>query len=101
VREENEDQLVWSVIRLNGIILGLAFGIVIGSSLFVATNWLVLKGGETVGPHLQLLSQLFPGYSVSFLGSFIGLAYGCVTGFVLGWLIALIYNGVLRLRNLG
>lgn len=101
MRQEHEEQLVWSVIRLNGIILGLVFGIVIGSLLFVATNWLVLKSGENVGSHLVLLSQFFPGYSVSFLGSFIGLAYGILSGFVLGWLIALIYNGVLRLRNLG
>ena len=84
---------------MNGGILGLAFGVAGGLGLFVATNWLVLKGGETVGPHLSLLSQFFIGYSVTFLGSVVGLAYGFAFGYVTGWLIAIIYNGVIFLKH--
>ena len=30
--------------------------------MFVAADWLILKGGEPVGPHLALLDQFFIGY---------------------------------------
>ena len=82
-----------SVIRLNGVILGLVSGLMFGLGIFVATNWLVLKGGSDVGAHLQLLSQYFFGYSVSFVGSFIGMIYGFVT-----WLCSgLVYSLYLQL----
>ena len=99
MERSQDEQLMRSVIRLNGVILGLVAGIMVGLGIFVATNWLVLKGGSNVGAHLQLLSQYFFGYSVSFVGSFIGMIYGFVTGYVLGWFIAFIYNSVLWLRK--
>ena len=67
-------------------------GTVLGFCVFAATNFLVLKGGERVGPHLSLLSQFFIGYRVSFVGSLIGALYGFVLGYVLGHLNAWIYN---------
>jgi hypothetical protein len=71
---------------------GIAFGLVIGLGLFVATNILVLKGGPVVGPRLGLLRLYFPGYSVSFIGSLIGFVYAFVLGYGVGWAIARIYN---------
>ena len=65
-----------------------SFGIVAGpagaaSGLFVATNWLVLKGGApVVGPHLALLGQFFIGYRSRSLGSLIGFAWAFACGFV-------------------
>jgi hypothetical protein len=67
--------------------------------IFVATNWLLLKGGETVGPHLALLGQFFLGYTVSFWGSVVGLLYGFVTGFIVGYMVAFLYNFFLHLRH--
>ena len=99
MERSQDEKLMRSVIRLNGVILGLVGGIVFGLGIFVATNWLVLKGGSDVGAHLQLLRQYFFGYSVSFVGSFIGMVYGFVTGYVLGWFIAFIYNAVLWSRS--
>ena len=99
MERSQDEKLMQSVIRLNGVILGLVGGIVVGLGIFVATNWLVLKGGSDVGAHLQLLSQYFFGYSVSFLGSFIGMVYGFITGYVLGWFIAFVYNAVLWSRS--
>ena len=99
MERSQDEKLMRSVIRLNGVILGLVAGIMVGLGIFVATNWLVLKGGSDVGAHLQLLSQYFFGYSVSFVGSFVGMIYGFVTGYVLGWFIAFIYNAVLWLRK--
>ena len=98
--EESEEELLRrAVLRLSGNILGLVFGILFALVIFVATNWLVLKGGETVGPHLGLLSQYFIGYSVTFVGSFVGMFYGFVLGYLSGLLIARIYN-IVALRSL-
>ena len=80
--------------KLDRMALGLALGIVTGFFLFLATLGLVLKGGNVVGPTLQLLSQYFPGYRVTAVGSFIGLLYGFVTGFIGGWGFALLRNTV-------
>lgn len=80
--------------KLDRTALGFAIGTVCGLSVFLATIFLVLKGGEVVGPNLALLGQFFYGYTVTITGAFIGLVYGFVTGFVLGWLIGLLRNGL-------
>ncbi len=91
-QEWNEEDLTGEILRLNDTILAMVLGLMTGLLVFVATNWLVIKGGDRVGPHLALLGQFFPGYSVSFLGSLLGLAYGSVLGAVAGWSIAWVYN---------
>lgn len=97
VREE--ELIKHAVVRLNGNVLGFVIGAVFAMAIFVATNFLVLKGGEVVGPHLQLLDQFYWGYSVTFLGSFVGAAYAFATGYVVGLFIGWIYNGVLLLKS--
>ena len=87
------------ILRLTATIQGIATGIVLGLSVFVATNWLVLRGGAVVGPHLALLAQFLVGYRVSFLGSLIGFAYGFVLGFLVGYAVAWIYNWLRDLRQ--
>jgi hypothetical protein len=82
------------LIRLNATIQGIVIGGIAGLGLFVVTNWLVIKGGEVVGPHLSLLSQFFIGYSVTFVGSLIGLAYGFALGFAVGYSVAWVYNSI-------
>ncbi len=67
---------------------GVALGIATGLCLWVATVILVLRGGEVVGPNLVLLSQYFPGYRVTFGGSFIGFLYASAVGFILGYAFA-------------
>ena len=75
-------------------------------AIFIATNFLILKGGYinaegdyVVGPHLQLLSQFFIGYKVSFWGSIIGFFYGFAVGTLCGAAFALIYNKIVDFRN--
>ena len=97
--EAEEQLLKQAVQRLNGNVLGLVMGIIGGLIIFVATNWLVIKGGRVVGPHLSLLSQFFIGYSVTFVGSLIGAIYGFVTGYLGGLSIGWIYNGVVFLKR--
>lgn len=88
-----------AVLRLSGNVLGVVLGTLAALGLFVATNWLVIKGGEQVGPHLALLGQYFPGYRVSFVGSLIGLPYAFVLGYVAGRVIGGIYNLVVDVRT--
>ncbi|MFQ5738776.1 MAG: hypothetical protein ACE5JX_07150 [Acidobacteriota bacterium] len=97
--QSDDDRLLRQILRLNGTILGLVLGAVCALVLFAATNWLVLKGGAHVGPHLQLLSQFFAGYSVSFTGSLIGAGYAFVAGFAVGWVIAWLYNRLVLLMG--
>jgi hypothetical protein len=71
---------------------GIAIGLLLGLGLLVATNLLILKGGERVGPHLGLLSAYFPGYSVTVLGSLVGFVYMFVIGYGVGRTVVTIYN---------
>ena len=83
--------------RLDALALGGAVGVVVGVGLWVTTAWLLIKGGESVGPNLVLLSQYFPGYRVTWTGAWIGLGYGFVTGFIAGWVVAQTRNLAMRL----
>jgi hypothetical protein len=95
----NNERLFSGILRMNVKILGLALGLLLGLALFIATNWMVLKGDEFVGPHLQLLNQYFIGYRISFVGSLMGFSYGFVLGTLSGASIAWIYNKIVALRS--
>jgi hypothetical protein len=83
-------------IRLNAVMTGIVIGILCGTILFLATIFLVLKGGPNPGYHLRLLAQYFPGYSVTIGGSFLGFLYGGLVGFICGWFIGSVYNRFAR-----
>ena len=91
-----EEQLAKAVVKLNAKLLGIVFGVLLGMGMFLVTNFLVLKGGENVGQHLVLLSQFFPGYRVTFLGSLVGFAYAFAVGLVVGSVLGAVYNKVAR-----
>jgi hypothetical protein len=84
---------------MNATITGIICGLILGLGIFAATNFLILKGGDIIGPNLALLGQFFIGYTVTFPGSLIGLAYGLVTGFLAGYIFARIYNVIATLRE--
>lgn len=88
-----------TVARLRAVIVALVSGMVCGFGLFAATLWLVIKGGEVVGPTLGLLRVYFPGYSVTWGGSFLGFLYGALTGALLGFCVATLYNALAKWRN--
>ena len=101
-----EEVVLTRLLRLNATVQGLVVGIVMGLAIFIATNWLVIKGGPVgpegnpvVGPHLSLLGHFFIGYRVTFLGSLIGLVYGFLSGFSIGYFVARVYNWVVDLRQ--
>jgi hypothetical protein len=45
-----------------------------------------------VGQHLSMLRVFFPGYSVTWLGAFVGFIYAFVVGYGLGRIIGSVYN---------
>jgi hypothetical protein len=83
------------VLRLNARAWGIACGLLAGLGLFGVTLLLVIKGGENVGQHLQLLGIFFPGYRVTVAGSFVGLVYGFVFGYGVGRIIGAVYDRLL------
>ena len=94
-----EQIVLLRVLRLNAVVHGVVAGLLVGLGIFIATNWLVIKGGETVGPHLALLGQFFIGYQVTFVGSLIGFGYGFISGFLIGYFIAAMYNRMADFRE--
>jgi hypothetical protein len=101
-----EEQLSRAVLKLNTTMLGMMLGVLFALAIFIATNWLVIKGGpvneageEIIGPHLQLLGQFFIGYRVTFLGSLIGAAWGFAVGTIIGSVLGWIYNKLVDLRS--
>jgi len=105
IREE--EKLTQAVFEINSKFLGLILGTLFGLLIFIITNWLIIKGGYyndkgryIVGPHLELLSQFFLGYKVSFFGSIVGFLYGFALGTIAGSLIGWIYNKIVRIRKL-
>jgi protoporphyrinogen oxidase len=92
-----EEALARVFTRLDRVAFGASVGAVSGAALFLATLWLVLKGGQDVGLNLRLLGQYFPGYRVTLSGSLFGLAYGFAAGFISGWLFAFLRNAALFL----
>ena len=87
-----ENILTTAFARFDKFALAVATGTVSGGLLFAATLWLVIKGGEVVGPNLRLLEQYFIGYTVTVKGAFIAFGYSFFWGFLFGWLIAYLRN---------
>ena len=95
---ESEEVLIQkAVVLLNAKLLGIVIGIFMGTGLFLATNFLILKGGPNVGAHLSLLSVFFPGYRVTFFGSIIGFGYAFAVGFISGVILGAVYNKFARI----
>jgi hypothetical protein len=101
VTQQDDERLevTRAVARIHGGVLALVCALLGGVGLFTMTVWLLIKGGTRVGPHLGLLGQYFPGYSVTWGGSLVGLFYGALVGGAIGWLIGAVYNGVVGLRQ--
>ncbi len=77
--------------------LGAALGIVCGAGVFLITAFHMVFH-PTNALEIGLLAQYFYGYEVSWRGAFVGLFWGCVTGFVAGWSLAFVRNFVIGVR---
>jgi protoporphyrinogen oxidase len=92
VAEVLRDAIAQAFPKLDRVAFGLSLGVAAGMLLFLATLILAIEGGEVMGPNLGLLSQYFPGYSVTPAGSLLGLVYGFTSAFIGGWLFAFLRN---------
>src|SRR5262245_34371839 len=99
MKQDEVKTLDSAIARIQTGVLGVVFALIGGLGLFGMTAWLLIKGGENVGFHLQLLGNYFIGYSVTWRGSLVGLVYGMLFGAVIGWCIGKIYNAVTNLRH--
>jgi predicted MFS family arabinose efflux permease len=79
--------------KLKPLALGIALGSVWGGLLFI-TTWLSYYTGYGKLFLNVLAESIYPGYTISPLGSLLGLFYGFLDGFVCAALIALIYNKI-------
>jgi hypothetical protein len=84
------------LLRLNARAWGISVGCLLGGGLFIATAFLVVKGGQDAGQHLALLSAFFPGYRVTWVGAFVGFVYAFVAGYAFGRIIGSVYNRLAR-----
>lgn len=76
--------------KINTKALALSMGILGGLAVFLLTVWFLIMGYS--GDLLAKLGSVYLGYSVSWIGAFIGLIYGFVDGLIGGALLGFLYN---------
>ncbi len=101
VERRQERALSRAIARLRAGVMAAVFGLTGGAGLWLATAWLVIRGGDNVGAHLKLLRFYFPGYTVTWGGAFVGFVYGALVGGSAGFLLAWIYNRLVGWRHNG
>jgi hypothetical protein len=79
-------------VKLNVKAFSLAGGILWGVGLFVLTWWVIIFDGAT--GERTLIGQLYRGYSISPVGSVIGLVWAFFDGLVCAAIFAWLYNAL-------
>ena len=85
------DDLTYAFAPIHKRALGVAVGLVCGALFFAITAFHVIVHPSNAPP-IELLVQYFYGYTVTWPGAVVGLCWGGITGFVLGWFLALVRN---------
>lgn len=104
LRQAMERQLGKTIARMRSVTLGLILGIVAGTAIFLMTAVLLVEGRarglppEEIGQTLALLGYFCFGYSVTWPGAFIGLAWGFAYGGIGGWAAGQLYNQIVGWR---
>lgn len=103
--ERVNEMFARAFMKLDPLAFGLAIGVISGVLLSLITLFVVVNNLNPVMRYMLLLGQYFPGYTVTTLGSILGLFYGFLIGFLGGWgfstlrnLSVKIYASVLRRR---
>ena len=89
-----EKALAQAFMKLDPKALGISWGIMSGSLLLFLTLIVVNNNMTSISQKLWLLTQYFPGYRVTNWGSVVGLFYGILVGFILGWIFAFLRNAI-------
>jgi uncharacterized protein involved in cysteine biosynthesis len=76
--------------KLKPLALGLAIGAFWAAMMFL-TTWVSIYTGYAK-QFLEIFTEIYPGYSVTPLGSLLVLPYGFVDGFVFGAGVGWLYN---------
>ena len=76
--------------KLNVKAFSLTTGLVWGIGLFLLTWWVIAFEGVTGEP--TLIGRLYRGYSISPMGSIIGLIWAFIDGLIGGAIFAWLYN---------
>lgn len=82
-------------VKLDPLAFGTALGLAAGLLLFFSTLLVVITSSETAADMLGNLREYIPGFAISVQGSFAGLFFGVIAGFVAGWGIAFMRNTVI------
>ncbi|UCG79430.1 MAG: bacteriophage holin [Nitrospirota bacterium] len=77
--------------------LGIGLGAVWGVSIFI-TTWVSYYTGYADLFLRTMAGSIYPGYSISPVGSFVGAIYSFIDGIVGGYILAWIYNKVIDRR---
>lgn len=80
--------------KLDAISFGVASGIIWGALIFIST-FIALYTGYTKD-FLVVMTNVYPGYTITPLGSLVGLIYGFIDLFIGGFLLAWIYNKIAK-----
>jgi len=78
-------------VKIKPLLLGLSLGIVWGFALFI-TTWLCYFTGYGKLFLDVLAGSIYPGYSISPIGSLLGFVYGFIDLTIAGALVGWIYN---------
>jgi hypothetical protein len=81
--------------KLRPVALGLSLGIIWASVLFM-TTWLSYLTGYAKLFLDVLAGSIYPGYTISPLGSVLVFVYGFIDLFVMGSLVGWIYNRITK-----
>ena len=75
--------------KFNTKAFAVASGLIYGFVLLISVLWLVARGYSN---QQTLLSMVYPGLTISPLGSLLGLVYGFFDGVIIGALFAWLHN---------
>lgn len=78
------------MLKLDVRAFALTTSLILGVGLFFLTWWLIAFEGATGDP--TLIGRIYRGYSISPMGSLIGLAWGLLDGLIGGAIFAWLYN---------
>ena len=78
--------------KLNVKAFALTCALIWGIGLFLITWWIIAFDGAT--GEITLIGRLYRGYSISPVGSFIGLVWASIDGLIGGALFAWLYNSI-------
>lgn len=76
--------------KVNVKAAALAGALIFGFGLFLLTWWIIIVEGASTAP--TFIGRVYVGYTVSPLGSLIGLAYAAIDGAVCVGIFAWLYN---------